>query len=150
MRACCLCRCDPSPIQFTGGVARTHFRTGDNINSAKLPVKVKTWNMKGNIGVISYFDGDKIKYNWAVINGLNIEIGKETEEILSYAVKQSSTGNFIFVPKEGRIDILRSIDFETIDTINFEEATSQSQLFITKSGLLLLENQSVYLINRII
>ena len=141
---------DPSPIQFTGGVARTHFRTGDNINSAKLPVNVKTWNMKGNIGVISYFDGDKIKYNWAVINGLNIEIGKETEEILSYAVKQSSTGNFIFVPKEGRIDILRSIDFETIDTINFEEATSQSQLFITKSGLLLLENQSVYLINRII
>ncbi|MBI9058653.1 MAG: hypothetical protein JEZ01_12885 [Labilibaculum sp.] len=139
---------DPSPIQFTGGVARTHFRTGDTINSIKLPLHAKTLNLKGNIGVISYLGGDKTKYNWAIINGLHLEVGKETDEILSFAVKQSGTTNYIFVPKDGKIDILRSSDFETIDSINFEEATSQSQLFITKSGLLLLENQVLYLINR--
>ncbi len=139
---------DPSPIQFTGGIARTHFRIGDTINSIKLPLNVKTLNLKGNIGVISYLDADKTKYNWAIINGLNLEIGKETDEILSFAVKQSSNTSFIFVPKDGKIDVLRSTDFETVDTINFEETTSQSQLFITKSGLLLLENQVLYLINR--
>ncbi len=66
--------------------------------------------MKGNIGVISYLDSDKTKHNWAIINGLNLEIGKETDEILSFAVKQSSNTSFIFVPKDGRIDILRSTD----------------------------------------
>ena len=139
---------DSSPIQFTGGVARTHFRTGDIINSTKLPLHVKTLNLKGNIGVISYLDDDKTKYNWAIINGLHLEIGKETDEILSFAVKQTENTNFIFVPKDGKIDILRSSDFEIIDTINFDEVTSQSQLFITKSGLLLLENQVLYLIIR--
>jgi len=139
---------DPSPIQFTGGIARTHFRTGDTINSIKLPINAKSWNLKGNVGVISYLDSDKTKHNWAIINGLNLEIGKETDEISSFAVKQSSNTSFIFVPKDGKIDILRSTDFETIDTINFEESTSQSQIFITKSGLLLLENQVLYLINR--
>ncbi len=104
--------------------------------------------MKGDIGVVFCLDGDRTKYNWVMINGLYIEIGKETGEILSIAVKQSVNTNFIFVPKNGKIDILRSSDFETIDSMNFEEATSQSQLFITKSGLLLLENQELYLINR--
>jgi hypothetical protein len=104
--------------------------------------------VKGDIGVIFCLDGDRTKYNWVMINGLYIEIGKETGEILSIAVKQSVNTNFIFVPKNGKIDILRSSDFETIDSINFEEVTSQSQLFITKSGLLLLENQVLYLINR--
>lgn len=89
-----------------------------------LTINAKTLNVKGDIGVVFCLDGDRTKYNWVMINGLYIEIGKETGEILSIAVKQSVNTNFIFVPKNGKIDILRSSDFETIDSINFEEATS--------------------------
>ena len=42
-----------SPIQLTGGVARTYYRKGDILNSVKLPVNPKCLNLKGYIGVIS-------------------------------------------------------------------------------------------------
>lgn len=137
-----------SPIQLTGGVARTHYRNGDTINSVKLPLNAKNLNLKGNIGVITYFEGEKIKHNWFCINGLNFAMCKETEEIYSFAIKQAEGATFVFVPKDGKIEILRTPDFSVIDSIVFEECTSQSQIFLTRSGLLLLENQVLYLINR--
>jgi serine/threonine protein kinase len=137
-----------SPIQLTGGVARTHYRNGDTFNAVKLPLNAKSLNLKGNIGVITYVENEKLKHQWCCINGLNFELCKETEEIFSFAVKQSADNAFVFVPKDGTIEILRTPDFSVVDSIDFEECTAQSQLFLTRSGLLLLENQVLYLINR--
>lgn len=137
-----------SPIQITGGVARTHYRNGDTVNSVKLPVNAKNLNLKSNVGVITYFEGEKIRHNWFFINGLNFELGIETEETFSFAVKQTPGASFIFVPGDGKIEILRTPDFARVDSIDFRECTAQSQIFLTRSGLLLLENQVLYLINR--
>ena len=137
-----------SPIQLTGGVARTHFRNGDAINSVKLPLNAKNLNLKGNTGVITYFEDEKIKHNWFCINGLNFVMCKETEEIFSFAVKQTTETAFVFVPKDGKIEILRTPDFSAVDSIEFDVCTAQSQIFLTRSGLLLLENKVLYLINR--
>lgn len=137
-----------SPIQLTGGVARTHYRNGETINAVKLPFNAKSINLKGSVGVITYFENEKIKHNWFTIDGLNFEQGIETEEIFSFAVKQNPGADFVFVPKDGKVEILRTSDFSVIDSIDFDECTSQSQIFITRSGLLLLDNQVLYLINR--
>ncbi len=137
-----------SPIQLTGGIARTHFRYGDAINSVKLPLNAKNLNLKGNTGVITYFEDEKIKHNWFCINGLNLVMCKETEEIFSFAVKQTTGTAFVFVPKDGKIEILRTPDFSEVDSIEFDVCTAQSQIFLTRSGLLLLENKILYLINR--
>jgi serine/threonine protein kinase len=137
-----------SPIQLTGGIARTHYRNGDTFNAVKLPVNAKSLNLKGNIGVITYFENEKIIHQWCCIDGLNFEMCKETEEIFSFAVKQNAGASFVFVPKDGKIEIMRAPDFTTIDSIDFKECTSQSEIFLTRSGLLLLENQVLYLINR--
>jgi hypothetical protein len=137
-----------SPIQLTGGVARTHYRNGNTINSVKLPVNAKNLNLKSNVGVITYFEGEKIKHNWFYINGLNFEPGIETEEIFSFAVRQTPGVSFVFVPRDGKIEIMRTPDFAVVDSIDFAECTAQSQIFLTRSGLLLLESQVLYLINR--
>jgi hypothetical protein len=137
-----------SPIQLTGGIARTHYRNGDTFNSVKLPVNAKSLTMKGNIGVITYLENEKIMHRWYCIDGLNFEMSKETEEIFSFAVKQNASASFVFVPEDGKIEILRAPDFTMVDSIDFKECTSQSEIFLTRSGLLLLENQVLYLINR--
>ncbi len=137
-----------SPIQLTGGIARTHYRNGDTFNAVKLPVNAKSLTMKGNIGVITYLENEKIIHQWCCIDGLNFEMCKETEEIFSFAVKQNADESFVFVPEDGKIEILRAPDFSMIDSIDFKECTSQSEIFLTRSGLLLLENQVLYLINK--
>jgi hypothetical protein len=137
-----------SPIQLTGGIARTHYRNNDSINAVKLPVNAKNLNIKGNIGVITFLENEKIKHHWFFINGLNFELGIETDEIFSFAIKQAYETSFVFVPKDGKIEILRAPDFSLIDSIDFKECTSHSQIFVTRSGILLMENQILYLINR--
>jgi hypothetical protein len=137
-----------APLQLTGGIFRLHCRNGDSFNTIKLTDNVKQINIQQNIGFISCFEKEKLKHFWCIINGLNYTIAQETEEIFSFAVKQTNDATLIFVPKDGRIEILRTPDFAIIDSIAFSESTSQSSIYLTKSGLLLLENQTLYLINR--
>jgi hypothetical protein len=137
-----------SPIQLTGGIARTHYRNNDTINNIKLPVHPRNLSIQKNIGIITHIENEKIKHHWFFINGLQFEMCKETEEIFSFAVQETTGSTFVFVPQDGLIEILRVPDFTVIDKICFAECTSQSQLYLTQSGLLLLENQVLYLINR--
>ncbi|MBN2610035.1 MAG: hypothetical protein JXB00_00600 [Bacteroidales bacterium] len=141
-------RFEESPVQLTGGILRAHFFNGNSVNSIKLPFNPKRLSIHGNIGVISYPENEKIKNRWFFVRGLDFISGVETEEIFSFAVKQSADNTFIFVPKDGRIEILRTPDFNVIDFIDYKECTSQSQIFITHSGILLLENRNLYLLNR--
>lgn len=137
-----------SPVQLTGGIARIHYRNGNMINSTKLSVNPKTINMIGNIGFITYLENEKLRNYWCYINSLNLEFSKETDEIYSFAMKQANGVSYVFVPADGKVEILRVPDFEKVDAIDFRECTAQSKIFITHSGLLLLENNVLYLINR--
>ncbi len=141
-------RFEQHPMQLTGGVARVHFRNGDSINSVKLPRDAKTLVLHGNIGVITDFEKEKIRHNWFQIKGLDLEMGRETNEVFSFAVRQNGNHDFVFVPKDGVIEVLRTPDFAVVDSVAFKECTSQSIIFLTHAGLLLLENKVLYLLNR--
>ncbi len=104
--------------------------------------------MHGNIGMVTHFEKEQTRHNWFQINGLNLEMGKESDEVFSFAVRPNGNQAFVFVPKDGRIEILRTPDFAEVDSIVFKECTSQSILFLTHAGLLLLENKVLYLLNR--
>lgn len=141
-------RFEETPVQLTGGTFRAHLLYGDNINSIKLPVNPQKLIVHGSIGVISYPEKERIRNSWFITKGLDYIPGAETEEIFSFAVKQVPGNSFIFVPKDGRIEILRTPDFIMVDHIEFEACTGQSQIALTNSGLILREKTSLYVINR--
>jgi serine/threonine protein kinase/putative transposon-encoded protein len=141
-------RFEESPVQLTGGIMRAHFLNGNSVNSLKLPFNPRRINILGNVGLIYFTENETIKNHWFLLKELNFILEKETEEIFSFTVKKNGDSTFVFVPSEGRIEILRIPDFSVIDYIYFRECTSHSQIYVTRSGLLLLENQHLYLINR--
>ncbi|MFA9391386.1 MAG: hypothetical protein ACERKD_16375 [Prolixibacteraceae bacterium] len=73
---------------------------------------------------------------------------RETDEIFSFASKQTAGADLILVPGDGKIDILKVLDFNAVDSMAVNVCTGQSKIYFTQSGLLLLENQVLYLINR--
>jgi putative transposon-encoded protein len=141
-------RFEESPVQLTGGIMRAHFLNGNSVNSLKLPFNPRRINILGNVGLIYFTENETIKNHWFLLKELNFILEKETEEIFSFTVKKNGDSTFVFVPAEGRIEILRIPDFSVVDYIYFRECTSHSQIYVTRSGLLLLENQNLYLINR--
>jgi len=82
------------------------------------------------------------------MQGLNFELDRDTKETFSFAVKQPHGGSLIFVPGDGKIEILRIPNFSMVQCHQFWRMYRQLQIFLIHSGWLLLENQVLYLINR--
>lgn len=139
---------ESSPIQQTGGIERTHYRLGESVNTVTLPMHIKTIRSWGSVGIITYIDQETLKHHWFRINGLRLTVEKELAEPTDFATKQMGQTTMVFVPQDGRIEVLRANDFETVDTILVPVATAQSQIYMTDAGLLLYENKTLYLINR--
>ncbi len=138
----------PAPVQLAGGIFRVIYKLKNGINSARLPFRPKALIMKDDIGLICYSENDKLKHYWIKITNLNLSLLQETEEIFSFATVQKNGSSNIFVPKDGFIEILRVPDFVVIDKLTVQYSTLHSEVFFTQAGLFLLENGTLYLINR--
>ena len=139
---------EESPIQYAGGNTWIHFQSDETINVVKAPEGTRFLKMIGNVGVLSIFENEILKHYWIHFDGLDLKKIREIDEIYNFAIKQTSEADLIFVPGDRKIDILKVPEFKIVDSIAVNMCTSQSIIYFTQSGLLLLENQVLYLINR--
>jgi hypothetical protein len=141
-------RIEDSPMQYAGGTTWIHCQSGEFINLVKAPDNARFLKLIGNVGTLSIIENEVLKHYWVHIDGLALKLCRETDEIFSFARKQNSGSDYIFIPGDGKIDILKVPEFTLVDSMAVSMCTSQSQICFTHSGLLVLENQVLYLINR--
>jgi hypothetical protein len=71
--------------------------------------------------------------------------GNGTQLSFDYLPRFSAMGKMLFVPKDGEIDVYADMTLAT--TLDVPNCTRDSRLYVTNSGILLLENNTLYLLN---
>jgi serine/threonine protein kinase len=137
-------------IQNTGGVQRIFYNTGKDIASVKTSRDIKRIFQSGNTGLLQYVENGKTENCYFRINGLSIEYSQDKPdgffEFASFIPEKGQ--GYIFEPGEGKILIRRDSDFEIVSEISCDLVHTGSPLFYSGSGIIVWENQQVYLINQ--
>lgn len=137
-------------IQNTGGVERIFYHTGKDLANVKTGIISKDIVQKKNIGIIQYLEKGKVVNKYYKINNLDFELTNiKLSDLLSFAyIKQDRKHGFVFEPSDNIINIRRIEDFNIISELKCDYISSDSQLYYTQSGIVALEENSLYLINK--
>jgi len=137
-------------IQNTGGVQRIFYHTGKDLATVKLGRNVKQVYQYGNIGLVQFIDNKKLVNRYFKINGLHLEfVDLKPEVSIEFAYMQQNKENgFIFEPEDNKLFIRRTEDFKQITEMQCSKVSRQSSLFYTKAGIIIWEEDEVYLVNK--
>jgi len=134
----------------SGGVMRIFYNIGGEIAGVKLPVAVKQIQQKANVGMVQYIENQKVINKYFRIDGLKFQLQSENlDEISDFAYMPSSKNlGYIFEPADNKILVKRSLDFTEVSQIDCDLVTAQSKLQSNRAGIILWENERVYLLNK--
>lgn len=137
-------------VQSTGGVNRIFYNTGKNIAIVKFNMNIKGLYQVGNMGMVQYVEKNKIFTKLFKIDGLKVEMSGDFFHGMSdFTFKPTAGGEgFVFKPSDGRIKVIRSQDFATIQELECSVITAQSSLQNCNAGIIAWEGDSVYLMNK--
>lgn len=85
---------------------------------------------------------NSVEYQIRYVKDANNHKSLDFDYLPHFAVQLNS---ILFVPEDGYIDIYRDLQFQT--RLECSVCTRDSKLFSTKSGILLLESKTLYLVN---
>jgi serine/threonine protein kinase len=128
-----------SPLQNFGGIKKLNVPNGHTYRMVDIPKTTKdaVW-CNGYVG-FEYIHRNKVEY---MIENVD---GNGTQLSFDYLPRFSAMGKMLFVPKDGEIDVYADMTLAT--TLDVPNCTRDSRLYVTNSGILLLENNTLYLLN---
>lgn len=136
-------------IQNIGGKRRIFYNTQKNIASVKTDKYLKAVYQNNNAGIISEIEADKLIHRFFVIKGLEIYFSNKIAEFSHIAyMKDGKENGFVFEPDDNKINIYRTQDFALISEISCSIINKQTRLFYTKSGIIAINENSTFLINK--
>ena len=138
-------------IYNSGGKQNVLFNESDKeMSIVSLPVKIQDLYQNRNVGIVQYVDNKDIKYKFFKVKGLKLNVSQnEIPNFSQFAYRMEKDGEgFIFMPKDDKISIVRSNDFAEVSEIKCSLASADSILRNTNSGLILFEENKVWLLNK--
>ena len=119
--------------------------SGNSFNLVKTDYNLKNFYRRGDYVLMEHVDKNTVKYVFGKINGLKLEIGCEVSEFKYFDVKDG----FIFVPENGRIDMINPVNnWRIVSSIECPVCSQDSRLYHTGAGLIVHTNDEVFLINK--
>ena len=115
-----------------------------------LPVKIQDLYQSKNVGIIEYVEKKEIKYKFFKVKDLKLNVSQnEIAGWSDFAFRADKDGEgFIFMPVDDAIKIIRTQDFAEISDMKCSLVSSESVLRNTNAGLILFDNQKVWLLNK--
>lgn len=114
-------------------------------NIIKTQFNVKNLYKRGKFVLIEHVDNGKIRYTFVKINGLQLEVGCDVPEWRYFDEKQG----FLFIPEDGKINLINPTNnWKIVSQIDCPVSTFDSRIYQTNAGMVIHNNDSVYLINK--
>lgn len=127
-----------SPIQNFGGKKYLNIPLNNSYTLLEVPLGTKNAIHNGIFYCAEYTEGNQIKFRMKTV-------GHVTGMDLDYLPHLTSKLQTLFIPEDGRIDIYK--DFSLLTSLDASMCTRTSKLYSCNSGILLLENNILYLLN---
>lgn len=128
------------PIQNFGNKKFLNIPVGKSYTMYEVPFGTKTALYSQGYCVTESVEKNKVKFTLMKPSNHKLESGIELDYLPHFCVK----GDLIFIPEDGFIGIYK--DWTMITKLDCS-CTRNSLLFATNSGIVMLENQSLYLLN---
>lgn len=137
-------------VQLSGGTYRMFYNRSSKIATVKVEVYPKKISQQGNAGIITYIENDKLKTRFFKMDNLNVKISADAPETLTNFALQPIDKNegFLYVPQDDLLEIYRTQDFAKVAEIQSGLLSSDTQLAYTKAGIVALENNKLWLLNK--
>jgi len=137
-------------INNTGGNQNIFYADGRDITTVMSPLRMQSIFQDRNVGVVSFFEKNKVKYKFFKIKDMKMQVSKsELDGMSNFAfIPGTREGGFIMKPCDDRIEMYRIDDFEKIGEMNCDLATAQSTIQNTNAGLIIWDDSGVHLLNK--
>lgn len=124
--------------------------SGKEISIVNLPVKIQDLYQQRNVGIIQFIENKVIKYKFFKIKDLKLSVSQnEIDNWSDFAFRADKDGEgFIFAPQDNSIKIIRTQDFAEVSELKCSLVSSQSTIRNTNAGLILFDNEKVWLLNK--
>lgn len=138
-------------IYNSGGKQLAFYnQSGKNLSTVHIPVKIQDLYQNKNMGIIEFVDKKQVKYKFFKVKDMKIHVSQnELPGWSEFAFRTDKDGEgFIFMPADDAIKIVRTQDFAEVSELKCNLVSSDSVLRNTNSGLVLLDNGKVWLLNK--
>ncbi len=137
-------------VQNSGGVQNVFYRNVSSLTTIKLDYPVLSINQKKNYFSFDRKENNVVKHYFARIDGFSTKVlASELDEINSFAVQKGAKANdLIFIPKDDFIEVRSALDFALLTQFAFDGVSSDSALFSTKAGIIVIEKEQIFLVNK--
>lgn len=117
--------------------------TGNKVVTLTTSLRVLDFIQCGKYASVKFADGQNIKFGYIDLEGDRSKIIKETDDYRTIAAK----GDMIFEAEDGKINVLRSHDFQKISEIECNVCTTQSSLFFNTAGIIIINADGGFILN---
>lgn len=131
-------------IQNIGGSSWLFIPNKNNYIMVKTNLNVKNAYVRKNIACIEHIENNKVKYDLFKLEGSKLDFITNLTDFSYFDVK----GDFIFVPKDNKIDLISILRKQVIVQMDCPVCKCDSKLFQTNSGMILYTDNKVYHINK--
>lgn len=133
-----------SIVHFIGDSYWLFLPNGVNHNAIKTDLKIKNAYYKNGLFCIEHIDNNKVKFGLFKVNGTKIDLLYELSDFSYFDVK----GDFVFIPQDGKIDLISILRKELVMNITCPVCKPDSKLFQTNGGMIIMDNMKVFFINK--
>jgi serine/threonine protein kinase len=131
-------------MQFVGDSNWFFIPNGTNHNTVRTHLNIKNAYQRNGIFCVEHIENNKIKYGLYKINGTQLEFIFELSDFSYFDV----LGDFIFVPSDGKINLISILRKEIVMTIDCPISKTDSKLYQTNGGMIIFTNNRVFFINK--
>lgn len=124
--------------------------SGREMAIINLPTRIQDLYQERSLGMIQYIEKKQVKYKFFKIKDNKLNVAQDEFSNWNHftcRIDKSGEG-LIFAPVDDGIKILRTQDFAQVGELKCDLVSSESVLKNTNSGLILLENGKVWLLNK--
>jgi serine/threonine protein kinase len=124
------------------------------MNTLTMPVNIVGLYQMGRVGMVKYIEkkgkDQRVINKYYKINGREVLLStRDADDIYQFAYQQGPKAEgFIMQPQNQYIRVIRTDDFEEVERLNLDICTTQSTIKISPSGLILWEDDSLWLLNK--
>lgn len=132
-------------IQSIGNLSYLFIPNKAIYSMVKIDIpNVKNAYIRKNVVCLEHIKSNKTEFSFFEIKGTRLEYIIDTSDFSYFDVK----GDFIFVPKDKKIDLISILRKSVVVTMDCPVSKNDSVLFQTNSGIILHTDNNVYHINK--
>lgn len=136
-------------VQTIGGLNYFYNNINKKINILQLPLLIRGYISLKDVGIIKYEENKVIKYKFFNIIDSTLNLFEETSELHHFAYRgKNCKDSLLFISDDNKINVFRALDFSKLAEINCSIISSTTRLFNTNSGIIALNENEAYLINK--